>query len=91
MKAILRNRKTGLYYARCDQWVTDPSRALDFDNIEHPGQFVVEEGTAGLEVVLVGEDSPWELALPVRLAWPRRKLARIAAWRAVRHNCRHPG
>ena len=79
MRAILRNKKAELYYARCDQWVTDPSRALDLEEIGHPGQFGVEEGVEELEVVLTCEDHNWELALPVRLAWPRGEVARIAA------------
>jgi hypothetical protein len=79
MKAILRNRKTELYYARCDQWVTDPSRALDLEEIGHPGQFVIEVAVTDLEVVLICEDPNWELALPVRLAWPTQEVARIAA------------
>ena len=79
MRALLRNRKTGLYYASCEQWVPDPSRALDFDKIEHPGLLAFGEGVSGLEVVLRYEDSNCELALPIRLEWHGGELARVAA------------
>jgi hypothetical protein len=70
-----------LYYASCNQWVSDPDRALDFDEIEHAGQLVFEEGAAELEVVVRDEDSHCELALPVRLALPmRRALAVRREW-----------
>jgi hypothetical protein len=69
-----------LYFARYDQWVTDPSRALDLEEIEHPGQFAGEEGVTDLEAVLMSEEDPsWKLALPVRLARPRGEEERVAA------------
>lgn len=79
MRVILRNRKTGLYYASCDQWVADPARALDFDEIEHAGRLVCEEDLTELEVVLSCDDSTCELALPVRREWRREPAARVAA------------
>ena len=79
MRAILRNRKSGLYYASCNQWVSDPAWALDFEDIEDPGQLNSEEGVTELEVVLICEESGWELALPVRLEWHRGQRARVAA------------
>jgi hypothetical protein len=79
MRVILRNRRTGLYYAICNQWVSDPSQALDFDKIEHAGQLVFEEGLTGLEVVVSYEGFARKLALPIRRQWHGAQLARVAA------------
>jgi hypothetical protein len=79
MRAILRNRNTGLYYAECNRWVPDPDRALDFDEIEHPGLLVFEEGATELEVVVSFEDSDCELVMPVRLEWYAGQVTRVAA------------
>ena len=67
MRVILRNRRTGLYYASWNRWVPDPSRALDFDKIKHAGRLAFKEGAAELEVVLIDEDSNCVLALPIRM------------------------
>ena len=79
MRVILRNRRTGLYYASCNRWVPEPAQALDFDEIEHPGLLVFEEGAAGLEVVVSYEDFSRELALPMRLEWHGGRLERLVA------------
>ena len=79
MRVILRNRSSGLYYAICNQWVSDPSQALDFDEIEHAGQLAFEEGLTELEVVLSYEGFARELALPIRRQWHGVQLARVAA------------
>jgi hypothetical protein len=79
MRVILRNGKTGLYYSSGNQWIPDPWRALDFDEIEHPGLLAREEDLTELEVVIFYEDSHCELALPVRLEWPGKQAVRVAA------------
>ena len=66
MRVILRNKKTGLYYAGCDQWIPEASQALDFDEIEHAGQLAFEVGFTELEVVLSYDDPVCQLALPIR-------------------------
>jgi hypothetical protein len=79
MIAILRNRKTGLYYSSCNRWVPDPCLALDFEEIENPGLLAFEQGGAELEVVIRCEDPSYELALPIRLEWHGGLATRLVA------------
>ena len=79
MRVILRNRKTGLFYASYDQWVPDPAQALDFDEIEHAGQLAFEMGHTELEVVLSYDDPVCQLALPVRPEWCGAQVESVAA------------
>jgi hypothetical protein len=79
MRVVLRNRRTGLYYASCDRWVPDPSEALDLDAIEHAGRLAFEEGLTELEVVLDYDDPICQLALPIRPEWRGAPAARVAA------------
>jgi hypothetical protein len=79
MRVILRNRKTGLYYGSCDQWVADASQAIEFEEIEDPCQLAFEEGLTELELVVSCENSNRELVLPLRLERHARRVARLAA------------
>ena len=73
MRAILRNKGRDVYYAGRERWVPDPSEALDLDEIEHVGRLAFEGAFTELEVVVTCENSNCVLALPVRLASPRKR------------------
>ena len=79
LRVILRNKKSGLYYASRNRWVADPTCALDFDDIEHVGRLAFEEDVTQLEVVLANGDSTREWVLPMRRARRGEPAARVAA------------
>ena len=79
MKVCLRNTSTGLYYAGSNQWVVEPSRALDLEDIERASRLAFERDVTEEEVVLSYDSPTCNLSLPVRPEWHGDRTERIAA------------
>ena len=66
MRVVLRNETTGLYYAGCQRWIPDPSRALDLETVGRAHALSRNEHLDGAEVFLNYDDPG------LRSRFPRR-------------------
>ncbi len=65
MKIILKDSRTGCYYAGDQSWSGDVSRAMDFDSINDAAAWAVEKQLETVDVVLRYEKPTCELTLPL--------------------------
>jgi len=71
-EVLLRNRKSGQFYAGHAGWVKAKSDALDFERIELAEAVASAERLEGVEIVLVYDHPDCELTLPVAVPGVRR-------------------
>jgi hypothetical protein len=57
MKVLLRNTRSGLYYAGEDRWVSKGSSARDFKEVECAARWLEATRLSGVEIAL-GHDDP---------------------------------
>lgn len=69
MRVLLRDGRTGQYYAGLQGWVENSIAAADFDKVEDATHFSRNQNLAAMEVVLHYEQPPCDLVLPVRQDW----------------------
>lgn len=65
MKVLLRNTRTGMFYAGPDQWADDPTQALDFEMTDRALDAVRDAGLNSMEVLMRFEDPIFEIPLSV--------------------------
>ncbi len=78
MRVLLRQIKSGLYYAGGSRWTRQPSRALDIQNVDKGGRIISTKHLSGVELVL-RYDNP---GLKTRFSETRKK-ARQIDWPAI--------
>ena len=71
-EVLLRNRKSGRFYAGHAGWVNAKKDALDFERIELAEAVASAERLEGVEIVLVYNHPDCELSLPVAVPGVRR-------------------
>lgn len=69
---LLREKKSGRYYAGRSGWVRNKLEALDFERIELAEAVATAEHLHGVEIVLMYERPDCELTVPVSFAGVRR-------------------
>jgi hypothetical protein len=62
---LVRSRKTRLYYAGPNRWVSEPDSAVDFQLIQNAARACRCEKLAGVELVLRYEHPVCELRVPL--------------------------
>lgn len=67
MKIILKDSRTGVYYAGDQSWSAEVSEAMDFDCINTAVTLALEEKLGAVDVVLRYEKPTCELALPLEV------------------------
>ena len=65
MKVLLRNTRTGMFYAGLEQWADDPAQALDFEMTDRALDAVRDAGLNSMEVLMRFEDPFFEIPLSV--------------------------
>ncbi len=66
MRVLLRNRKTGLFFQFPDQWIDDPSLAVDFTDSRQAVRLVQEMGLKKVDILLSFENPRNNIRLPVK-------------------------
>ena len=67
MKVLLRDGRTGGYYAGSNQWANDRAHALDLKEIERAIRLNLERKLGATDVVLAYETPLCVLTVPIRL------------------------
>lgn len=52
MRVLLQNTETKLYFVDTNQWTDDPSKAKDFQEVEHAAQIYHLQGPAYAKIVV---------------------------------------
>jgi len=69
---LLREKKSGQYYAGRSGWVRNKTEAVDFERIELAEAVATAERLNGVEIVLIYEQPDCELTVPISFAGIRR-------------------
>ena len=67
MRVLLRDAKTGRYYAGPDHWANDRDQAVDLQEIERAIQFNIEQKVGATDLILAYERPQCVLTVPIRL------------------------
>lgn len=65
MRVLLRNTRTGLFYAGSGQWTDDHSAAVDFEATDRALDHVSEAKLEALEVLMRFDDPHFEIPLTI--------------------------
>jgi hypothetical protein len=65
MKILLRNTRTGLFYAGQDRWTQNDPEAFDFEQTDLALEAVREARLQGVEVLVKFEDPAFEIPLMI--------------------------
>lgn len=68
MRVLLREPKSGLFYAGFNQFAYEAEQARDFGRVENADEFLAKEKVAGFEVVVLHEDRRKSRIVPVTRA-----------------------
>jgi hypothetical protein len=65
MKILLRNTRTGLFYAGQDRWTQNDPEAFDFEQTDLALEAVRDARLHGVEVLVKFEDPAFEIPLTI--------------------------
>src|SRR5581483_8197019 len=65
MRALLRSKKTGLFYKGPDQWTAKPAHAHDFELGTRAIQHAYDAHLREVEIVLCSSDGQHDLTVPI--------------------------